>query len=124
MKLRIYTYVYNSFTLGGNCNQYTGTEIDMQNPPDSVSLGYGYMAYLIRNPIRHCWHAIESESGAIIGTGHSRAEVRRKILHDAKTGDPTIMASQIETEKEIAKGSPIIPSKEFFDHFHNFKRSA
>jgi len=119
MKIKIYSAFYKPFIMGGHCHHYAGTKVKIHGF-NKIQLGYGLVAYLVHNAHRNCWHAVESESGAITGTAHQRRQVMKQVLHDVATGDPTVMMEQIERAKEIAKEVAMISPEEFFKSFKHF----
>jgi len=121
MKVIMYTIFYKPFIMGGHCYHYAGTEIEIDiHSSNKIYLGYGFVAYLVHNAYRNCWHVVEAESGAIIGTAHQRRQVMKQVLHDVATGDPMIMMKQIEQAKEVAKEVAMISPEEFFKSFKHF----
>jgi len=105
--------------MGGHCHHYAGTEIEIHNSR-KTELGYGLGMYLVQNVTRNCWHAVEAESGAIIGTAHQKYQVMKQVLRDMAVGNPTIMMEQIEQAKEMAKEATMVSPEEFFKSFKYF----
>lgn len=106
-KIKIWTYFYNAFTMGGQCNQPTGFEKEVEN---EVDLGGGYKGYEILTP-KGKTIIVEKSSGAIVGS--SLTDVR----NDIETADPKIMAKQVEQACKELKNVKIISEEKFWQTY-------
>lgn len=114
----IYTYMATPFRVGGPAETYTGTTIPY-DMVDDVPLGRGYRGFVVKNPKRKCVHIAETTSGAIVGTGKTRAILRR-VCRDVENGKPSVMRQQVSAAKGMAATAHMLGSAEFFDRFRQF----
>lgn len=94
MKLKIWTYHYNPFVMGGNCRTIMATEVEA---PKAVSLGKGFTGHLIKVPGTRKTRVIEATTGAIVG--NTLAAVRR----DIETAEKKVMTKQVAHAKKQFK---------------------
>lgn len=90
IKLKIWTFGYRPFILGGNVSYIVATEVPMSVP---VDLGYGFMGHVITTPDGKTRIA-EARTGAIIGG------TLKSVKADIKKGKPSVMEEQVIKAQE------------------------
>ena len=107
MKLRIYTFFYFPFTMGGDVWQPRACEVDEEQLDGPHYLGRDYRGYLISTPGGH-FVVAEATTGALIGPN------LQEVCKDVATGDPELMDRQMEQAKVDSTRAQLIEPEEFW----------
>lgn len=105
--MKIWTYFYNAFTMGGSCNVPTGFETILDN---EVELGNGFLGYEVLTP-KGNKIIVEKESGAIVG--NSLEQVKKDIT----TSKIDVMNKQVKQACEESENVKIISENKFWNTY-------
>ncbi len=102
--LKVWTWGYFPFTIGGRCNREIATMVQARGPYD---LGLGYKGYIAKSPNGRTYIA-EATTGAFIGS--TLVEVR----DDIATGDREIMKRQVADSAKSVANAQVLKSDDFW----------
>lgn len=111
---KVWTYMYNAFTMGGNLNVPTGFEFD-ETTKKLHDLGEGYFGYELITP-KGQTIVVESASGAIIGD--SIESVQSDIVGAVLAGQQHLMKQQVINA--MAEDVKIISEEEFWKKYNRW----
>lgn len=103
----VFTLMRDGFmVLGGNHNWHpVAAEVTTLGPFD---LGEGYQGFFCVNPVSGRTYVAEALSGGFVGS------TIEEVKHDVKTGDRSLMKSQVADALQQAKKAVRIDEKDFW----------
>ena len=114
MKITIWTFGYEPFTMGGDVWQPIKTDVEAESLHE---IGRGYKGYLVKAPDGSTIVA-ESITGALVGPTIAR------VKKDIETGDPDLMKEQVAKAKEQVKRARTIDADEFWRKLKKDKKKT
>ena len=100
--MRIWTRVYNPWTMGGPVSRIISTDVEPIEGP--FDLGKGHKGYLVFGPTQRSF-IVEAMTGGIVGTK------RDVVRADVADGDPEFMEKQLaEAKLDAEKAERLEPA--------------
>lgn len=103
--MKIWTYGYRPFTMGGNVHPPVCCEVEPVS--GVIELGKGYQGVVVLSPSTKTY-IVEVITGGIVGDSVS------DVMKDIAEGDEVVMAKQIQDNLKVAERAIPVTSTEFW----------